>query len=180
MNGFPENLALGAAQGNVTFILPKDAPNSWKAAAAVAFKMGDKLDNSLTQVSVQFEDALDENVLANQNIVLVGKPSQLPLIYKWADSLPAPFTSPSEVPYDPASRVVYRVVEGSDVGYIELFSSPWGANQAVMLVSGNTENGVLLASSALAGGDFRGSLAGNFAIVSSGQIVSLDSRFPSQ
>jgi hypothetical protein len=47
-----------------------------------------------------------------------------------------------------------------------------------MLVSGNTDAGVALAASALSGGDFRGSLAGNFAIVSSGQIISLDTRYP--
>jgi len=64
------------------------------------------------------------------------------------------------------------------VGYIELFTSPWGTDKTAMLVSGNTEDGVSLASSALAGGDFRGSLAGNFAIISSGQIISLDTRYP--
>lgn len=178
LSGFPDNLALGEVQGNITFILPVDDLASWKSAATVAFEMGDQLDDSLTQIAVQYVDNLDEASLSEYNVVLIGKPSQLPLIYDWSDSLPAPFTEGSEVPYDPASRIIYRIVEGSDVGYIELFISPWNADRVAMLVSGNTENGVSLAASALAGGDFRGSLAGNFAIVSSGQIVSLDTRFP--
>lgn len=178
LSGFPENLALGAAQGNVVFILPENAPNIWKSAATVAFKMGDQLDAALSQINVQFENTLNLDELADRNVVLFGKPSQLPLVYDWSDSLPAPFEAGSEVPFDPASRIVYRIVEGSNVGYIELFTSPWGTDKTVMLVSGNTEDGVSLASSALAGGDFRGSLAGNFAIISSGQIISLDTRYP--
>lgn len=178
LSGFPENLALGDALGKVTFVLPVDDPESWKSAAAVAFKMGDQLDDALAQISVQFQDSLDESLLADQNVVLVGRPSQLPIVYGWNEILPAPFEQGSEVPYDPASRVVYRVMEGSEVGYIELFHSPWGTGKKAMLVSGNTANGVALAASAFSGGDLRGSLAGNFAIVSSGQIVSLDTRYP--
>jgi hypothetical protein len=140
--------------------------------------MGDKLDEALSQVSVQYENDLDLTELAANNVVLLGKPSQLPIIYDWSNSLPAPFSAGTEVPYDPASRIVYRVVEGSTVGYLELFNSPWVSGKAVLLVSGNSEDGVALAGSALGGGDLRGSLAGNFAIISSGQIVSLDSRYP--
>jgi len=178
LNGFPENMALGEVLGKITFILPKENPESWKSAAAVAFQLGNQLDDALTQISVQYQDALQEELLAGQNVILVGKPSQLPLVYNWNDLLPAPFEKGSEVPYDPASRVVYRVTEGTDAGYIELFNSPWGTGRKAMLVSGNSDIGVALAGSALAGGEFRGSLAGNFAIVSSGQIVSLDTRYP--
>jgi hypothetical protein len=178
LSSYPENLALGKAQGNVTFILPSSDPGSWKSAAAVAYEMGDQLDDSLTQIAIQFADALDETSLADNNVVLVGEPGQLDMIYNWGDILPAPFESGAVVPYDPASRIVYRVVEGVDVGYIELFISPWGTERMAMLVSGNTDAGVALAASALSGGDFRGSLAGNFAIVSSGQIISLDTRYP--
>jgi len=178
LSDFPENLALGETQGSITFILPQDNPISWKTAAAVAFAMGDQLDNFLTQINVQFVNNLDTAVLANHNVVLVGVPSQLPVLSDISDFLPAPFESGSEVPLDRASRVVYRVTPGSDVGYIELFASPWGSNKIAMLVSGNTEIGAALAGSALSGGDLRGSLAGNFAIVSSGQIVSLDAHYP--
>ena len=178
LSGFPENLAVGDVQGNITFIVPQNAPQVWQTASAVAFEMGDKLDEALSQVSVQYENDLDLTELAANNVVLLGKPSQLPVIYDWSDSLPAPFSAGTEIPYDPASRIVYRVVEGSTVGYLELFSSPWASGKSVLLVSGNSEDGVALAGSALGGGDLRGSLAGNFAIVSSGQIVSLDSRYP--
>jgi cellulose synthase operon protein B len=178
LSGFPENLAYGDVQGKVAFILPKDSPENWASAAAVAFQMGNKLDDALTQISVQYADALQEDLLAAQNVMLIGSPSQLPIVYNWKDKLPAPFEKDSNVPYDPASRVVYRITEGSDAGFIELFDSPWGTQKKAMLVSGNDANGVALAAGALAGGDFRGSLAGNFAIVSSGQIVSLDTRYP--
>ncbi|MDK2979746.1 MAG: cellulose synthase operon protein [Chloroflexota bacterium] len=178
LNGFPENMAVGDVQGNVTFVLPAGAPQVWQTAAAVAYEMGNQLDEALSQVSVQFVDDLDQTELAANNVVLFGQPSQLPLVYDWSDALPAPFSAGSEVPYDPASRIVYRVVEGSTVGYLELFASPWAADKAVLLVSGNSPAGVTLAGSALGGNDLRGSLAGNFAIISSGQIVSLDSRYP--
>lgn len=178
LSAYPDNLIAGEAAGNVTFILPENDPASWKSAAQIAFEMGDQLDESLAQISVQYQNSLNEEELAEQNVVLIGIPAQLPLIYEWSSILPAPFESGSSVPYDPASRVVYRVVEGTDVGYIELLISPWGTEKIAMLVSGNNQNGLALASSALADGDFRGSLAGNFAIVSSGQIVSLDTRFP--
>jgi len=178
LNNYPENLAYGESQGKITFILPKDNPESWKSAAAVAFGMGNQLDDALTQISVQYPDNLQEAALAGQNVVAVGSPSDLPLIYAWSEILPAPFEKNANVPYDPASRVVYRVTEGSDAGYIELFNSPWGVNKKALLVSGNTAAGTALAASALAGGEFRGSLAGNFAIIASGQIISMDTRYP--
>ena len=177
LSTYPDNMVAGMAAGKVTFILPEDEPASWKSAVQIAFEMGDQLDESLDQISVQYQGSLNEDELAEQNVVLIGTPSQLPLIYEWSSVLPAPFESGSSVPYDPASRVIYRVVEGTDVGYIELLVSPWGTEKIAMLVSGNNVDGLALAGSALAGGDFRGSLAGNFAIVSGGQIVSLDTRF---
>ena len=178
MTNFPENIASGDVQGNITFVLPESDPVSWRSAAAIAFKMGDQLDDSLSQINVQFQNDLDEEQLANRNVVLIGRPSKLSMLYDWSTILPAPFQPGSEIPYDPASRVVYRVVEGSEVGYVELFVSPWGTDKLAMLVSGNSDNGLSLAGSALSGGDFRGSLAGNFAIISSGQIISLDTRYP--
>ena len=178
LNNYPENMASGEVQGNITFVLPENDPVSWKSAASIAFDMGNQLDDSLSQINVQFQGDLNEEQLAERNVVLVGRPGNFSMIYDWSTILPAPFQSGSEVPYDPASRVVYRVVEGSEVGYIELFVSPWGTDRVAMLVSGNSDNGLSLASSALAGGDFRGSLAGNFAIISSGQIISLDTRYP--
>lgn len=53
-----------------------------------------------------------------------------------------------------------------------------GRPGSIPLVSANSDNGLTLAGSALTGGDFLGNLAGNFAIVSSGRIISLDTHFP--
>jgi hypothetical protein len=125
LNGYPESLAFGDVQGKIAFILPKDDAASWKSAVGIAFGMGKQLSTGLSQISVQYQDALQEKLLADQNVVLVGSPSQLPIIYNWSNTLPAPFEKNSNVPYDPASRVVYRVTEGTDVGYVELFNSPW-------------------------------------------------------
>jgi hypothetical protein len=178
LSDYPENLAMGDVQGNLTFILPKQDAAAWVTAAGVAFSMGNQLDAYLSQINVQFPDTLNSEVLAAHNVVLFGVPSKLQIPYDLGDALPAPFEKGSDIPTDKASRVVYRVAAGSDVGYIELFASLWGTDKIAMLVSGNTENGLALAGSALSGADLRGSLAGNFAIISSGQIVSLDARYP--
>lgn len=174
---YPQNLVTGEALGELVFILSPDSPNSWSTASQLAYNIGNNAGGYLSQINVMFPDDIPQESLADANILIIGRPTNLPYIYELSDLLPAPFEAGSEVPFDPASRVIYRVVPGSVVGYIESFISPWNSERIAMLISGNTDVGLALAGAALADGEFTGNLSGNFAIVASGRILSLDTRF---
>ena len=175
---YPQVIAAGQTLGNLVFVLDKSNKSDLKAASAVAYGLGDRAGKFLNQISIMDAKSIASDLLADKNVVIIGRPNDILLLQEIHDSLPAPFESGSEVPLDPASQIVYRVLPNSEVGYLELFNSPWDSQRMVLLVTGNSENGLNLAVNALNGGDFQGSLSGNFAIISSGRIIGLDTRFP--
>ena len=178
LSDYPNILVTGPSMGNLTFILDKSSENNLKTASIIAYDLGNTVGSFLNQIKIMDAKSVNLFELAKDNVLVIGRPILTPLIYELKDKLPAPFEKGSEVPLDPASMVIYRVMPGSDVGYLEMFISPWNFERLALLVSANTDKGITLAGSALTGGDFLGNLAGNFAIVSSGRIIGLDTRFP--
>jgi hypothetical protein len=175
---YPDAMVSGPSLGNLTFVLDKNNETSLKTASAIAFGLGNDAGNIMNQIKIMDANSVNPDELGKENVMIIGRPSGIPLIFDLKENLPAPFENGSEIPLDTVSRVVYRVLPGSDVGYLEMFVSPWNTERLALLVSANSDKGLNLAGSALTGGDFQGNLAGNFAIISSGKIIGLDTRFP--
>lgn len=175
---YPEVIMSGLSMGNLMLIVNKGDETSLETASSISFDLGENTGVYLNQIKIMDAGTIDTEELSEDNIMIIGRPGDIPLVYDLKDQLPAPFETGSEVPINTAAQVVYRVVPGSDVGYLEIFASPWNAERLAMLVSANSDEGLALAGSALTGGDFQGSLTGDFAIISSGRIIGLNTSFP--
>ena len=121
-----------------------------------------------------YGDELPATERSNYNLLVVGRPSQIPFVSEVNDYLPAPFT----IGNDNASegdnfQVTYQIPPDSPLGYLEIIQSPWNPNNIILAVLGNTSQGVNWAGTALLD-TMRWQLAGNFAVIDDQQVLTAD------
>lgn len=158
--------------GNLAFVLPKEHSPSWNIAANIAFLLGDVSVPSISNLKVVYGDEASGDVLQNNGLIIVGKPSMLPLLNEINDVLPAPFDFSSDTASEKELQVVYRIPPGVSLGYLEILSSPYNGSEAVLIVAGNSDQGVDLAGSALTNSDLKNQISGLFAVTNGTQVVS--------
>ncbi len=173
---YPQFFSLGPASESLAFVLPQNDIASWQIAAQVAANIGDDTEWSLAEPAVYYSDNVPEEVRQNQDMIIVGRASNQPIIAELAGALPAPFEAGSDVATVQDLQVTYRLPAGTNLGYIELLRSPWNSDKFIMAVLGSTDVGVSMAGAALTTPELRGELAGNLALVSNEQIVSIDTN----
>lgn len=94
--------------------------------------------------------------------ILVGRPSQNPAIAKLKDVLPQPFKSGSDEP-EPVAQVAQVLPSHGSVGYLQATTID---QQPRLVVTGNSDEGVLWAAEALSVPELLGKLRGDLAILS--------------
>ncbi|MGZ9165181.1 MAG: cellulose biosynthesis cyclic di-GMP-binding regulatory protein BcsB [Anaerolineales bacterium] len=161
---------------NTAFILDKDNPASWATASQIAFGLGGRVRGAVIDLAVAFDDAVPEEMRSNQDLIVVGLPSDLTLISELKDTLPAPFEDGQNVPVVDNQQVSYRFPPETSMGYLQLLASPWNPSQTILTVVGSTNDGVQLAGNALSDPLQRSRLAGNLAVVSAENISVVDTR----
>lgn len=176
LNDFPYMLLNDRTLNDVAFVLAKDDPISWEYASKVAASIGAKGSVPLVNMSVAFADAVPDTILSNYNLLIFGRASNLPIISQLNDALPAPFSEGSDEAIQPEMLVNYSVLSTTDVGYLELTSSPYSTDKYVITILGNTDAGIPMASTALTTDDLVSQLSGNFAILYADQVVTTDTR----
>lgn len=159
---------------NTAFVLAQDDPASWTAAARLAFHMGGYRRGPFINPDVVTSTSLTEAMRQQKDLVLVGRASTLPVLQDIAARMPAPFAPGVDEVADSAGQVAFRVSADSDLGYLEVFPSPWNPRRAVLLVAGNSTNGLESAISAITDTDrlIYTDLIGNFAVVAGLQLSS--------
>lgn len=162
---------------DLAFILSPNDPVSIKTAAKVAFYIGEMGSIRLANLQVMYADNLVEEDLAGFNILTVGLPSNSPFILSINDKLPAPIKEGTNEAVQPSMLVNYSLLPDTNVGYLQFLPSPWDTENAVMVVSGNTLDGLPMAGAVLLRDDSIAKLLGNFAVVYDDQIVATDTRF---
>jgi hypothetical protein len=172
---YPAPFAYDATLNSTAFVLPKDDINSWREAFHVAGYLGDRSNGPVTTLSVFFADQLPETVRSKYNFIVVGRPSQLPILSEINKYLPAPFDFGKDVAAEPDMQVKYRLNPKADVGYVELLSSPWNGDNVILTAVGNDAKGVSWAASHLIE-PLSYKLSGNFAVINDKQVYSVDTR----
>lgn len=162
--------------GSVAFVLPENDATAWRVAAQMAFYLGDQSDARLADFAVAFADAVPEAVRAERDLIVVGRPSQLPLIEELGEALPGPFEPGSDIATEKNSLVVYRLPEGASVAYVQLLAAPWDGQRTILTVLGNTDEALAWAGAAVTASDLVNRLAGNFVIVNGSQLYATDTR----
>lgn len=175
LSQFPFPLTSTPTLSDVGFVVARNDFYSWKAASKLAAQLGHDATGQLLTPQLAFADAVTDEFLAN-HLILVGIPSNLPLINQMADSMPAPFDQGSNIVTERTLTVEYRLPTNTSLGYIQLFNFPQNANRVVFAILGSTPEGLEWAINAMTTPSIRGSLTGNFAVINRTQILATDTR----
>ncbi len=90
---------------------------------------------------------------------------------------PAYFEDGSNVAVLESQQVVYRIPDDKDLGYLELFTSPWSDQSIVLGVFGTTSTeGLSYSVNALLDSEIRNQLAGDFATLDGTSAIVVDTR----
>ena len=152
-------------------ILPSGDPFAWSAASKLAVDLGRKLGGANINIDTYYADAVPEDVLRGRDLVLVGRPSTMPVIAQLSEMMPAPFEKGSDIAQQQDSQYSFSSTDRVPVGYIQVFSSPWDSKLAVLTVSGNMDEGLGSAATALLTSSVQKQMIGNYVVVLNDKII---------
>ncbi len=175
LKGYPKPFDSDASFATAAFVLPRSDPKAWSIAGDVAFDLGGQATGAVLGFETNFDGALSDEV-RSRNLIVVGLPSELSTLQDLKNALPGYFEKGSNIATVQTPQVSYRVPANKELGYLELFPSPWNTERAVLAVLGTTANGVTSASQALLNGVSRDNLSGDFASVDGTQTVVINTR----
>ncbi|MBE0683513.1 MAG: cellulose biosynthesis cyclic di-GMP-binding regulatory protein BcsB [Anaerolineales bacterium] len=157
--------------GDVAFILSENDPAGWKVAGDLAYSLGESATPIFPNITAAYASDVPDDVLKGNSLILVGKPDTLSILSELNDLLPAPFDFESNTVIEKQLQIVYRIPEGVNVGYLELLKSPYNPEAVVLVVSGNSDEGVAMAGIALIRDQLKDKLAGRFAVTNGIQVA---------
>ncbi len=176
LSRYPYPFSTQPTLSNIAFVLAKDDLLGWGIAAGLAAELGKSASGELINFGAYFADNVPETARAGNDLILVGRATRLPLIGEIGEQLPAPFPTGSDVAQERGMRVVYRLPEGTNLGYLQLLPSPWNEKNTILAVMGSTDLGLKWAGAALTDLRCRSRLGGNFAVANEQQLLTSDTR----
>ncbi|HEY3311092.1 MAG TPA: cellulose biosynthesis cyclic di-GMP-binding regulatory protein BcsB [Anaerolineales bacterium] len=176
LSAYPAPFVLDPTLAGTAFVLPHDDPAAWSSASRIASFLGARSKGAFFTFATYYGDELKDPDRANYNILMIGRPSQLPIITDLNPTLPAPFDPSSDVAIESNMQVKFNIPSTAPAGYVQLLTSPWNKNNLIVAALGNSPLGVSWAASSLVDAPLRTRLAGNFAVINGTQVVSTDTR----
>jgi len=172
---YPGPFAYDATLNTTAFVLQRDDIVSWRDAFHVASYLGDSSNGPVTTLSAFYADEIPETERSKYNFIVIGRPSQLPILNEINNLLPAPFDFGKDVALEPEMQVKYRISPKATVGYVELLSSPWNSDNVVLIAVGNDIQGVSWAASHLIA-PLSWALAGNFVVINDRRVYTANTN----
>ena len=143
----------------VLFVLPDQLDDvALTTAAQVAMRLGARINAENLPVNVTTASTLTEEQRLNSNLVVIGLPSNQPLIQELAGGMPVPPLNEGFISLDGIP------IPATD-GVIQIFSSPWRPSNRVLLIGGNGPEGLAKAGAAFEDEATFESLSGAFQFV---------------
>lgn len=158
-----------SGQSQTLFVLPE----GYSAALSddvvqLAAQLGTAVKNDHLAANVLLASKVEQETWENHHLVLLGRPTQNPLLRQLNNLLPWQFARGSDR-LAPASGgdpgLELRLGDDATVGLIQVAQSPWNKARALLALTGTTDAGVHLAVRTLL--DPEQSLRGNLAVVES-------------
>ncbi len=178
LKSYPNLFMTHSDLGDVAFVLPKSNSAVWKIAGQMAYNLGRTSNPLISNLQVAYADDVPQQVLNDSSLILIGKSSALPLLLSLNDQLPAPFDFTNNTASESNMQVVYRIPSGMSVGYLELLNSPYNAEKPILVLAGNSDDGVVLAGNALLQNPLSSQLTGVFAVTNGTQIATGSASSP--
>jgi hypothetical protein len=168
---YPDLFLTHSDLGDVAFVLPKANPATWKLAGQVAYQLGRSANPLISNLEVVYADDVPQPVLEEKSLIVIGRASTVPFLSQINNQLPAPFNFENDTASESDMQVVYRIPRGMSVGYLQLMKSPFNPEKTILVLAGNTDAGLAMASSALLVNELRNQLTGVFAVTNGTQIA---------
>jgi len=167
---FPSLFTTNSDLSNVAFVLPENDPTAWSVAARISYFFGQATQLGFSNLKVFYGNELPDEARNNHSLVVVGLASEIPFVSEINAQLPAPFDFTTNTASERQLQIAYRIPPGQDVGYLQLLHSANSPENSLLIVSGNTRDGVRLAGNLLVEREFQDRLAGVFAVTNGSQI----------
>ncbi len=161
---------------SLAFVLPQSNLSAWQIATQVVFQMGARANAVIYEPMVIYADQANAEALKDYDAIMVGMFDELPVLAEINQQLPAPFDAESGLASQKGSRVIYRVPQGTSLGYLELLASPWNSANTVLVVLGSTPEGLVWSGAGLTVPALRNQICGDFSILQDERVVCSDSR----
>jgi hypothetical protein len=168
---YPDLFTTNSDLGDVAFVLPRDNPATWKIAGQVAYQLGRAANPIISNLDAAYADDVPQPVLADKSLIVIGRASTVPFLSQINDKLPAPFDVESDTANESNMQVVYRIPSGMSVGYLQLMQSPFNIEKQILVLAGNTDEGLSMAGNALLVNELRNQLTGVFAVTNGTQVA---------
>jgi hypothetical protein len=168
---YPDLFMTHSDLGDVAFVLPKASPSTWKIAGQVAYQLGRSANPLISNLEVVYADEVPQPVLTEKSLIVIGRSSTVPFLSQINDQLPAPFDFKNDTASESDMQVVYRIPSGMSVGYLQLLSSPFNIEKPILVLAGNSDDGLAMAGNALLQNELRNQLTGVFAVTNGTQIA---------
>jgi hypothetical protein len=168
---YPDLFMTNSDLGDVAFVLPKANPSTWRIAGQLAYQLGRSANPLISNLEVVYADEVPQPVLAEKSLIVIGRSSTVPFLSQINDQLPAPFDFENDTASESHMQVVYRIPSGMSVGYLQLLNSPFNVAKQILVLAGNTDEGLTMAGNALLVNELRNQLTGVFAVTNGTQIA---------
>lgn len=176
LQAFPETILQDPSLGGLVLVVPDDDPSAWKAAAKLSAMLGEESRSPIFIPNVVQASNLTEDMVATRDVILVGLPSNLPLVGTLNEYSPVKFDTTTNQALLEGFRVLYRTPLDTNLGYIQLMVSPWNSNRVVMSILGNSDFGLMTAVNALINPVIRKNVVGNVSLTTQDGAISADTR----
>jgi cellulose synthase operon protein B len=178
LKSYPGLFTTQSDLGDVAFVLPDSNPAAWKIAGQMAYELGRTANPLLSNLEAVYANDIPQQVLNQNSLIMIGKASTIPLLSQINDQLPAPFDFETDTATEGQMQVVYRIPSGMNVGYLELLNSPFNPEKSILVLAGNSDDGVALAGNALLLTELSSQLTGVFAVTNGTQVATGSASSP--
>jgi len=171
LSEYPKPFTFSRSLDNLVFVLSPDDPAGWNVASQIAFDLGYKADLTMAEFLVAFGNDVSLEVRQQRNLMIIGRPSQLPIVSELKDALPLPFEAGSDIAIEQNLPVVYNTSGSIGVSYIQLFPSPWDNTRTIVAILGSSSESLQWAGTAMTSPRLNTRLVGNLLIIDDQQII---------
>jgi hypothetical protein len=178
LKAYPNLFTTRSDLGDVAFVLPKSSPSNWKIASQMAYNLGIRANPLISDLEAVYADNVPQQILTEKSLIVIGRASTVPLLSQINDKIPAPFDLKTDTAAEGNVQVVYRIPSGMSVGYLELLNSPYNSENRILVLAGNSDEGVALAGNTLLQDDLNRQLTGVFAVTNGTQIATGNATSP--
>jgi uncharacterized repeat protein (TIGR01451 family) len=162
---------------DVLFVLPAmPQTEEWENTLQLAAALGSAAGGSRFVPAVASGEAWPETELGGYHLLAIGRPSRNPLLQRVNAQLPQPFLPGSDRIEQRVDEVILRLPADVSLGYVQLIPSPWNESQALLAVTGTSDEGVTWATRSLLNSSLRQQLEGDLALIRDQEIQALDTR----